>query len=154
MKGRLDTEIPAPFPGFMPLEKETILFCAQTDKRVKNPLDNNREHPETVVVTDQRLLALSMVSPSARMTAVSIVPLERVSAVQCTYLGWDAWKILACIILFLLYIIPGVIFLVWMNRNLGPRVHLVSGVFAIDLRFHREHPALFNKFMASVQRRS
>lgn len=151
MKGRLETESPGAFPGFVPLEKEMVAFCAQTDKRIKNPMDGNRKHPETVVVSDQRLAVLSMISPAARMTAVTIMPLDRVTTIQCTYLDWDTWRVLTCVILFFIYIIPGVIFLVWMNKNVGFVVHVVSGVVRIDLKFDKDHPALFNKFMASMR---
>lgn len=154
MKGRIDTEGTSPFPGFQRLENETILFCGHTNRRVRNPWDSNRKHPETVMLTDRRLAVLSKIAPGRSMSAVNEMHLDQISSIQCTYLAWDAWNVIACVLLFFLYIIPGVIFLIYMTRNVGLNVQVISGILRTEMKFDPKHSALLDKFLGLIQKRA
>lgn len=147
MKKRLVNESASNFPGFQLKQEESVLFRAHTTKRIRNPWDNYSKHFETVILTNTRLTALSMVGATSGQEAVTTIPLKKVDSIQYTYLGWTPLRVVACIFGFLWYIVPGVIYLVYMERNKGPRVDVVSGALRLEMKFDEDNPHLLNRFI-------
>ena len=137
------------FPGFQLKENEKALFCGHSDKRVKNPLDNNKKYFETVILTNERLVTLSNVNP--KLDAVSSIPLSQIDFIQYTFLDWDFLKVLLCMLGFIFYIAPGIIYLLYVNKNIGNMVSVLSGVLKIDIKLDKDNPEILNKFIKLMQ---
>lgn len=149
MKKRIVRESTETYPGFRPRSDEQVLFCGHTTHRMSNPLDANTKHPETVVLTNQRLVALAKIGVQSEEDAVTAIPLGRIDSIQYTYLRWTALRVLGCVLGFIFYVIPGVIYLVHMIRSVGPRVNVVAGTIRVEVKF--ADPELMSRFVHYLQ---
>lgn len=130
---------------------ETLLFSAETDRHVQNPIANVAPTPEAAILTDRRLICLAHLKTLGRNEPVlTTMPLSAVQAIQTTRVTWNVRMILLCIFSFVMYILPGVIFLFWMNRNLGAHVNVVAGNLRTEIKFHPEAAALPEKFLEAL----
>ncbi len=129
-------------------EDEKMLFCGTSPARVKNPIADNVQHPECVVLTDKRLVTLCSLDVRSTTPAVTTIPLSQIQAVQTTALAWNAATILLVIIGFLFCMIPGIIALVYMLRNTGPRVNVVVGNLRVEIKFAPYSPAILREFIS------
>ena len=128
-------------------EDEKLLFCGTSPARVKNPLADNAKHEECVVLTDKRLVALCSLGVRSAAPAVTTMPLSQIQAIQTTALSWNVAAVLGIALGFLLYIIPGIIALVYMLMNTGPRVNVVTGNLRVEIKFSPSSPALLREFI-------
>ncbi len=150
MRGRMVSETQP--PSWVRLEAdERILFSAQTDKRTQDPTSTRESVPETVLVTTRRFICLSRLpARGGAEPALTTLPLRAVQAIQTTRVKWNTQRVLLCILAFVLYIVPGVIFLIWMHRNAGPRVNIVSGNLRTEVRFFPSETTLLTKFLGAL----
>ena len=143
MQGRIVSE-GHEAPSWVRLDtEERLMFFGQTDKRIRNPTVDTESVPEMVLVTNRRLICLSRLpARGGAEPALTTLPMRSVQAIQTTRVRWNTQRVLLCILAFVFYIIPGVIFLIWMKRNGGPRVHIVSGNLRTEVRFFPNEPVL------------
>jgi hypothetical protein len=135
-------------PQWLQLAKEEkLLFCGTSPARLKNPVAGNARHPECVVLTNKRLVALCPLGVRTLAPAVTTMPLSRIEAIQTTALSWNAMAILGIIIGFLFYIIPGIIGLIYMLMNTGPRVNVIAGNLRMEIKFSPFSPELLREFI-------
>jgi hypothetical protein len=131
-------------------ENEALLFCGTSRARVKNPVAGNEKHPECVVLTDKRLVALCPLGVRSTTPAVTTVPLSQIQAIQTTALSWNALAVLGIVLGFLFYIIPGIIGLIYMLMNTGPKVNVVTGNLRVEIKFSPSSPALLREFITCL----
>ena len=137
-------------PPWLQLEpNEQILFCGHTTKEVWNPADQNKKHPETVVLTNRRLVNMCLVKIRG-WPSLTTIPLHRIDAIQSTCVNWSPWTIMICILLFMAQGIPGIIFLVWMYQNYGVRVNVVAGNLRTEVKFSLSSHELYDKFVRAL----
>jgi len=141
-------------PSWIKLEaNEKLVFCGRASTRVTNPRDRNAREQETVVLTDKRLITLCRLTGLRNATpGVTSIPLSQIQAVQTTALSWNALNILGIVIGFLFYIIPGIIGLVYMLLNVGPRVNVVTGILRSEVRFDNNCPELLDEFITALEK--
>jgi len=152
MLKRIAAEKTTPIPEVQLDESEEMLFCGVTPKHILYSLDPRKKLPETAMLTNRRLVVCSLVADNpahigGRTPSVTSLPLSKVDAIQVTHVSWTAIRALVCVLLFCLYIIPGLCFLVWMSRNTGPRVNVVSGLLRVEVRFADANCDLLRKFV-------
>ena len=148
MRKRVNTERKDVPEWFQMAENEKLLFCGYSPATLRNPVASNAMYSECVVLTDKRLVTFCPLGLRGGTPAVTTVPLSRVSAVQTTCIDWNTATILICVVLFLLYILPGVIFLVFMWLYRGPRVNVVAGILRTEIKFHPNSQQLLQRFLA------
>ena len=133
-------------------EGEQLLFCGYSPKTVSNPVYNNIKCPECVVLTNKRLVKLGPLGIRKGLPAVTIFPLSKISTIQTTFVHWNAASIIICILLFLSYIIPGLIFLIVMLINIGPRVNVVAGSIRTEIKFHPGNQEMLQNFLSLLSK--
>lgn len=134
-------------PGFALDENESILICLQSGHNVKNPIDNNRKCPETAMITTKRIVVLGEQSISGiGITTLTSMNLNAIDAVQYTFPTWNISLYLLAAFLILMYIVPGIIFIVWFNYRQKAFMNVVSGPLRSEVKFHKNHPELLQKF--------
>lgn len=151
MQGRIVSE-GHQVPSWVQLEaEERLLFFGQTNKRVRNPTAGTESVPEAALVTDRRVICLSRVAGrGGAQPTLTTLPIRSVQAIQTVRVRWDARMVLLCIIAFLFYLIPGVIFLIWMAKNSGASVHIVSGNLRTEVKFFPDDTVLLKQFLDAL----
>jgi len=148
---RVTDETTEGIPGIALEKNEKILFCGHSRKNLKNPASNNEKYPETVMLTSRRVVTLTSLPTAGGVPALTTIPLKRISTIQTTYLGWTPAKVLLCMVFFLLYVIPGIVFLTYMCLKSGPTVYIVAGNVRTDAKFDPNETVLFRKFLSRIE---
>jgi hypothetical protein len=153
MKSRIDTELTSLPSWFQPVPNEHLIFAGKTSAQVANPLTGDTNEPECVVLTDRRLVSFGLVGAGAggRTPAVTTIPLSQVMSIQATVLRWNAATVALCVLAFILYVIPGIVYIMHMERSKGPRVDVVAGTLRIEARFAPWSGDLLTRFHAQLQ---
>jgi hypothetical protein len=123
---------------------ENLLFCGVSKKQLSNPVNQNINEYECVVLTDKRLITLVQLKGTPTVTTM---PLSHISAIQTTALRWNTLTILLLVLLLLMFIIPGVIFLYYMLQYSGPRVNVIADSLCTVIKFSPGNSALLTKFI-------
>ena len=135
-------------PGLVMDDSEQIVLCLHTDREVRNPMDQNEKYPETALITNRRLVVLARHSYFKDEVTFTSMPLDNIQVVQTTNVSWTLTKILASLVAFLFYIVPGIIFLIHMHYAVGASVNVASGGVRTVVRFHPRHKDLLQQFVA------
>ena len=127
---------------------ENILLCLHTDQDVSNPLNENKKHPETAVITNKRLIVLAQDNSSIHDVILTSMPLDKIETVQTTCVSWNTASVLVCIVAFLFFVIPGIAFLFCMESKKGATVNVCAGSLRSEVKFHPDSNALLQDFVA------
>ena len=147
MRKRIDQKLETAPEWVQLATNEKLLFCGISSARVSNPFADNAKQAECVVLTDKRLVVLSKVGAAP---AVTSMPLSRIHAIQTTALSWNAVMVLVTILGFLCWIVPGVIILIYMILNAGPKVNVIAGNLRVEIKFSPSAQPLFREFVTSL----
>ena len=135
-------------PGLVMDDSEQIVLCLHTDREVRNPMDQNEKYPETALITNRRLVVLARHSYFKDEVTFTSMPLDNIQVVQTTNVSWTLARILTGIVAFVLYIAPGILFLIHMYFAVGASVNVVSGNLRTEVRFHPRHKDLLQQSVA------
>lgn len=152
MKSKIRTTSSDVLPGLVLQEGEEVLFCGCSNQYIRNPLREQPRWPETIVLTNHRLVMLNQ-KPSGlvtRTTAVTMIPLHQIDSVATLSVRWTFFGILACVLLFCFLVIPGVLMLFHMRQTTGPRVLVVSGGVVVEIKFSRRSAELLRQFSGQL----
>jgi len=128
------------FPGLPIEDGEHVSISGYARKRLENPLIPGTKHPDGFVLTDRRLIMLARPQPATTGLKVSnftSMPLRQIDAVQILDVRWSFLAFVVFLLLLLLYIVPGVIFLIYMFRRVGLWLVVHAGGCTNELKFAR-----------------
>ena len=150
MFGRIYEECPDGISGLTLGQSEEIVQCFRTRAYVRNPLMGDDMQPEMVVVTNERLVVLERHSVFNDNVTLTVLPLDKIESVQATYISWTVARIIYCVLSFICYLIPGIIFLIWMNYNKGAIASISSGDVSCEIKCHPRLQESFRKIIKTL----
>ena len=139
MKSMYPTQNCDTIPGLRLRSDEQVVFCGQRRQWIDNPLDPRSKCRESAVLTDRRLVVLERrkFRPTSLSPTLVNVPLHKIDSVFTVDYGWTLLHVLVCMLLCLLYIVPGVVYFFHMWRQRGLWVVVVSGSSTTEIKFSR-----------------
>jgi hypothetical protein len=154
MQKRVNQKTTTPPVWLQLVGDEKLLFCGTSPAEVKNPVSDNARHPECVVLTDRRLVSLCPLRAGSVTPAVTSIPLSQIQVIQTTALSWSATSVIGIVLGFVpgffLLCIPGIVGLIYMLMNIGPRVNVLAGNLRVEIKFSPHSPGLLREFLALI----
>lgn len=134
MRKKINRELETVPNWLMLAQDEKLLFCGISSKDVTNPLTNEK-YSECVVLTDKRLVVLTD-------NSLTTTPLYQIQLIHIHKVAWTFQKVIGVVLGFVLYIIPGLIALVYIQLKKGTYANVVVGNVRKEIRFSNSSPLL------------
>jgi len=153
MRTAPQSEVPEMFPGLPLQDGERVLLSGYAKKRLYNPLRPGPKHREGFVLSDRRLIMLTrprVAHTGSTVSNFTSMPLRKIDAVQILDVRWSFLSIVVFLLLLLFYIVPGLIYLVYMSSRVGLWLAVHSGGCSNECRLARSAAPTLAEFTTMV----